>query len=216
VTESLGDLLGRLGAELLPTERDVACFLEYARDVLATNAEVKRRLKDAGLLSVPIDTPARKEALLVEIQRALPRVLDKERLPIGAGKVAKKAAAGATLRAMIANFVIVKGVEGVDSRETLLRAMLFLRDSERDIKELQTKASGGTRIDRSVDFDLAIEWARHAAAEWREKNPGKSKTTELAQSLYGQARKRFPGRWQDAESLRVWMYRNGNAIQLKR
>jgi hypothetical protein len=209
----LADLLERLPAELArqrhiklpPTEQDKVRFLEAARDVLATDMEVKRRLKDAGLLSVRIDMPARKAALIAEIWRALPRV-NKDGLPIGDGK-AEKAEAEARARILLAAVAIVKGLEGVDSRETLLSATLLLRESELEIKALKSKAWGGRRTDGRAISRSAVEWAQRTADEWRKRNPRRPKT-EGASWVFNRARKEGRTRCRKVATYRAWLYRN--------
>jgi hypothetical protein len=219
VSRGLDDLLAELGAKLLSTTKDEARFLEAARDVLATDPELKRRLNPRTrkqLLNGPIDSPAWKAALLAQVWRALPRgTKDLESaaniwraLP---SKTAPKVAAVAGLRILTA-YLITRGLNEAVSRDTLLSAALFLRESQREIERLQPSITGGIRTERPVGPDPAVEWARQALAEWRAKNPEKLKSPGIRLLYNNQARKHYPKRWRDWKSFRSWINRNKIAV----
>jgi hypothetical protein len=221
VSRSLGDLFAELGAELLATPEDKAEFRDAARDLLAADPELKRQLKPltrAQLLNGPIDTPAWQAALLAQVQRALPHETKDGELPALFAqirralppKAATATAAIVGLRILTA-YLITRGFARSVPSNIVLKAALFLRKSQRQIETLQRQISGGSRTKRHVGSDPAVEWARHAWADWRGRNSTKPKT-QGAQVLYRQARKRYPTRWRNAESFRVWLHRNGVAI----
>ena len=204
--QSLGDLFAELGAKLLPTPgakllptpEDEARFLEAARDILATDPELKRQLKSrmrAKVFKGPIDTPARQAAVRAEIRRLLPYVT-------------KDGAATVAVLRILTACLIIRGLNGADHRSTLLNAALFLREKRREIETLQRQAWDATRPKRRAGSDSAtVKWARDMAAEWRANNPRKPKT-EGASWLFKRALKQDRTCCRTVESFRVWTYRN--------